>query len=851
MSAEKDKPEVVHTCVVCATVPQDWTFGKCGHIVCASCCHRMRVLYKDTSCVMCKSDLPSVVVIPAELYNKELDFDEAIKRFPRLVSDPATNMKFVERSRMDFFRNLRKATCPSCKEGSNSSAVFGNLNQLRAHAKLKHNSVFCDICLSYEKRYISEMTVYPLDRQKRWSTALRKHIRTTHPICQFCKKHFFDDDMLYDHLVKNHETCSICARVGRQHEYYRNFAELEKHYRDEHFVCDDLSCRGQVFGTILDLQSHNVRVHGKSRTGSSENGSRSRITIDISELHNRQSRPGSNSRQHDGYPSAGRREFSAENVVFSGTDGVAISRTRDSNDTAVRRRSSVSRVGTVGSTDNRRREGPDAPLLPEGRRLREAGNSKLADQRRTHQHPRDAGSSATASQQNKSRQGGSSEVSSEEVGYRSLAPPDSDEENIVRNRTLMKQMQAQLDPASYETFKAARRGYTSGATSAEKFYEATVEAFGMRTSENKILPELIALLPSEQLRTDLEKETVSRAQARDSFPRRNLPPVYTRDGAFPSLPNVPGTRRAIPARTIPVRAPRKDDFPSLVSTTGRPARKAQESQVGRPLIGSTKIPSMRQIFGAPPPAGPSPVQPQAVQPQVTSKFPPLQGNRTTASSTLRGDGGVASSNEGSWTLKQKTNGKRRRDAGPQVHSTAQPAAVTPTPALSSSASAFPPLSTSRTDSEKVISPSNGRRKSAGLDLKRDMGQRREKSSKSSLPKIGGSGYGFAWERQKLRTFKRQVKNSRDGNTASSVGAPKGKYEDYLKSANLDNGAPNLSGGEEPTPGASPSLNGATAAESGEQKCEGSAASSGELDDFSYLKPKVTPGDKAASSFFGS
>uniref|UniRef100_A0A0E0LNK3 RING-type domain-containing protein n=1 Tax=Oryza punctata TaxID=4537 RepID=A0A0E0LNK3_ORYPU len=52
------------SCAVC-TEPLEWVaIGPCGHrVVCSSCMVRIRFVYKDTLCCLCRTPCPKVVVV--------------------------------------------------------------------------------------------------------------------------------------------------------------------------------------------------------------------------------------------------------------------------------------------------------------------------------------------------------------------------------------------------------------------------------------------------------------------------------------------------------------------------------------------------------------------------------------------------------------------------------------------------------------------------------------------------------------------------------------------------------------------------------------------------------------------
>ncbi|KAG5440780.1 hypothetical protein PCK2_000216 [Pneumocystis canis] len=87
-----------------------------------------------------------------------------------------------------------------------------------------------------------------------------------HPECGFCKRSFYDDDDLYKHCRECHERCHVCDQIAGKikHQYYLNYDSLERHFREDHYICPETEClekRFIVFGTEIDLKVHQLEVH--------------------------------------------------------------------------------------------------------------------------------------------------------------------------------------------------------------------------------------------------------------------------------------------------------------------------------------------------------------------------------------------------------------------------------------------------------------------------------------------------------------------------------------------------------------------------------------------------------------
>ncbi|VAH03832.1 unnamed protein product [Triticum turgidum subsp. durum] len=87
-----------------------------------------------------------------------------------------------------------------------------------------------------------------------------------HPMCEFCKYPLYGDNELYTHMSREHYSCHICQRQHPgQYDYFRNYDDLEMHFRKDHFLCEDDACLAKkfvVFQSDAEIKRHNAMEHG-------------------------------------------------------------------------------------------------------------------------------------------------------------------------------------------------------------------------------------------------------------------------------------------------------------------------------------------------------------------------------------------------------------------------------------------------------------------------------------------------------------------------------------------------------------------------------------------------------------
>ncbi|KAL9253921.1 E3 ubiquitin-protein ligase hel2-like protein [Drosera capensis] len=195
---------------------------------------------------------------------------------------------------MDQYKMIKamcKLSCSLCDkadeqqtDGNQRRRRFRNIDQLKGHLYNQHNLHMCSLFLRGKKVFICEQKLYT-------RAQLDQHIRTGdsevdgteserggfmgHARCEFCRTPFYGDNELYTHMTIEHYTCHICQRQNLgQFEYYRNYDDLETHFGQAHFLCEDEACLAKqfvVFQSEAELKRHNALEHGGHMSRSKRN----------------------------------------------------------------------------------------------------------------------------------------------------------------------------------------------------------------------------------------------------------------------------------------------------------------------------------------------------------------------------------------------------------------------------------------------------------------------------------------------------------------------------------------------------------------------------------------------------
>jgi len=249
-------------CLICAEtidgVARLATVGTCNHHgICSICFLRMRSLLQDYTCPICKCELEYVIGVGPKQIDQGRDCYEHFTIWgedagPDHVFDHKSKMFVPKDHHKKTIEKLRVCKCQDCGQWKR------DMGSLRKHIR-EHNKQLCALCIEHKKVFPSEHIMYT-------EAEYDKHLKCGdgdgsegHPKCLFCNKRYYDKNLLFAHLEKDHYSCHICVKNGSQFKYYKNYDCLENHFRQMHYICEEKSClekRFVVFGNNIDYVSH-------------------------------------------------------------------------------------------------------------------------------------------------------------------------------------------------------------------------------------------------------------------------------------------------------------------------------------------------------------------------------------------------------------------------------------------------------------------------------------------------------------------------------------------------------------------------------------------------------------------
>ncbi|KRT86116.1 hypothetical protein AMK59_849, partial [Oryctes borbonicus] len=203
------------------------------------------------------------------IFTKEVDLFNNLKHKAERINlqERKIGVLFCSGSIQREYYRLLEHNCPIC-DNRDRRWPFRTFQELKDHMRKEHELFYCDLCVSNLKIFTFERRCYTRSElamhRRKGDTDNKSH--RGHPLCEFCDVRYMDNDELFRHLRRDHLFCHFCDADGK-HQYYNSYADLRRHFKEEHYVCEEGECKNEqftsVFRTDIDLRAHITNVHSK------------------------------------------------------------------------------------------------------------------------------------------------------------------------------------------------------------------------------------------------------------------------------------------------------------------------------------------------------------------------------------------------------------------------------------------------------------------------------------------------------------------------------------------------------------------------------------------------------------
>lgn len=267
-------------CHICCEKHQYFAKYECKHEICYKCSSRLIYLYKDQRCPMCKQEnqIPFFYQISKEKVdlnlfpsnNKDSSKDNGNKNVRDNGNDNknirddkdknVTNNKTTDKATFQDkeiekrIKNLLLIKCKECKQ------IFNSKKDLSFHFKNKHSSLLCTTCLNNNHQFWYEYVSYSPE-----TLSLHRKGEEGHIFCPHCSIWLYNKELSKKHGNEEHQICTICDSIGIKFQFYKNYEELEAHFRSKHFCCDSPVCiknHCYAYAYKSELCAHYMAHHG-------------------------------------------------------------------------------------------------------------------------------------------------------------------------------------------------------------------------------------------------------------------------------------------------------------------------------------------------------------------------------------------------------------------------------------------------------------------------------------------------------------------------------------------------------------------------------------------------------------
>ncbi|EOB11570.1 Zinc finger protein 598 [Nosema bombycis CQ1] len=142
--------------------------------------------------------------------------------------------------------------------------VSKNKYDLSKHYK-SHTLLLCNECFENKKEFWWEFKTFKISTLKLHKNGkLNENGFRGHVFCIHCNIFIYDEPSAIRHCNITHVQCTICDILGFKYKYYSTFRELEQHYKNAHYCCDNKQCiqtKCYAFPYKTELFEHMTRFH--------------------------------------------------------------------------------------------------------------------------------------------------------------------------------------------------------------------------------------------------------------------------------------------------------------------------------------------------------------------------------------------------------------------------------------------------------------------------------------------------------------------------------------------------------------------------------------------------------------
>ncbi|KAF8753503.1 zinc finger protein [Rhizoctonia solani] len=253
-----DSDEMI--CWICAEPVKFYALSECNHRTCHVCALRLRALYKRT-------DSSSSIGYIHNVSDKGL-----LRLYAKRHSIFRSKLQisFETKEMMEDTMILLRFNCPD----ADCDVIAQGWGDLKWHVKEKHDSILCDLCIRHKKIFAHEHTLYSpvtfslhMHRSILAGSVLKKKLTRVYLILSIqCVNFVGNAPLVMMNSLRIYESITRNASSASEKGSETNSGSLNNISKSDIIpapIPHALEQKFVVFATQLDLQGHQVDVHGE------------------------------------------------------------------------------------------------------------------------------------------------------------------------------------------------------------------------------------------------------------------------------------------------------------------------------------------------------------------------------------------------------------------------------------------------------------------------------------------------------------------------------------------------------------------------------------------------------------
>jgi len=141
----------------------------------------------------------------------------------------------------------------------------GCILSINKHVEVIHNNYICELCIKNRHCVLADLEVFES------KAGLNKHLNgkyensyMNHRKCPFCGTYHDDSSALYRHYRDEHRICEFCQAPGKNDKDYifADYRAFMNHARGKHLICGCGGC-DCVFKDVTSLDLHKAEYHNQ------------------------------------------------------------------------------------------------------------------------------------------------------------------------------------------------------------------------------------------------------------------------------------------------------------------------------------------------------------------------------------------------------------------------------------------------------------------------------------------------------------------------------------------------------------------------------------------------------------